>query len=176
MFIHIYLLPLHVSALVGHLQAECTIIAGSYCTCNGTVVLCAFTLLGSIYNIFGKFCSCQLDVRVGVVWCLPLPSLNLWHWKWMHYIPPKPSWTFSGPRAIQPRVPWTIVTAVRTSHPTRKQMKDMRKLQKYEIWRRTRAAWYTFVTCNFYSRIICNRAVKRLYILNCYNFDDTAQP
>jgi hypothetical protein len=47
MFIHIYLLLLHVSALVGHLQVEYTIIAGSYCAYNGSVVLCALALLGS---------------------------------------------------------------------------------------------------------------------------------
>jgi hypothetical protein len=33
-----YILPLHVSALVGHLQAEYTIILGSYCNYNGSVV------------------------------------------------------------------------------------------------------------------------------------------
>jgi hypothetical protein len=38
-FIYI-LLPLHVSALVGHLQAEYTLISGSYSTYNGSVVLC----------------------------------------------------------------------------------------------------------------------------------------
>jgi hypothetical protein len=32
------LLPLHVSALVGHLQAEHTTILGSYFTDNGSVV------------------------------------------------------------------------------------------------------------------------------------------
>jgi hypothetical protein len=41
MFIPIYLLPLHVLALVGHLQVEYTIFAGSYCTYNGSIVLCA---------------------------------------------------------------------------------------------------------------------------------------
>jgi hypothetical protein len=67
MFIHINLLLLHVSALVGHLQVDYTIIAGSYCTYNESVVLCASVLLGSIYNIFGKFCHCQLNVRVCVL-------------------------------------------------------------------------------------------------------------
>jgi hypothetical protein len=40
-------LPLRVSALVGYLQAEYTIILGSCFTHNGSVVL----LLGSIYCI-----------------------------------------------------------------------------------------------------------------------------
>jgi hypothetical protein len=35
------------------------LIAGSYCIYNGSIVLCALVLLGSIHNIFGKFCSCQ---------------------------------------------------------------------------------------------------------------------
>jgi hypothetical protein len=44
--IHIHLLPLHVSALVGHLQVEyIQLIAGSYCTYNGSIVLCALVLL-----------------------------------------------------------------------------------------------------------------------------------
>jgi hypothetical protein len=64
MFIHMHLLPLHVSAFDGHLQEEYTITAGSYCTYSGSVVLCALALLGTIYNIFGKFCSCQLNVRL----------------------------------------------------------------------------------------------------------------
>jgi hypothetical protein len=64
MFIHIYLLPLQVSASAGHLQAEYTIIAGSYCTYNGSIVLCAFVLFGYIYNKFGKFCHFQLKVCV----------------------------------------------------------------------------------------------------------------
>jgi hypothetical protein len=37
-FIFYIFLPLHVSALVGHLQAECSIILGSYLTHNGSVV------------------------------------------------------------------------------------------------------------------------------------------
>jgi hypothetical protein len=42
MFIHVYFfLPLHVSALVGHLQAEYTNISGSYFTYNGSIVPCA---------------------------------------------------------------------------------------------------------------------------------------
>jgi hypothetical protein len=49
MFILIYLLPLHVSALVSHLHAEYTIIAGSYCKYKGSVVLCALVLLD--YNL-----------------------------------------------------------------------------------------------------------------------------
>jgi hypothetical protein len=52
MFIRSMLLPLHASALNGHLQAEYTVTAGSYCTYNGSVVLCALALLGSICNIF----------------------------------------------------------------------------------------------------------------------------
>jgi hypothetical protein len=39
-FIFYIFLPLHVSALGGHLQAEYTIILGSYFTHNGSVVLC----------------------------------------------------------------------------------------------------------------------------------------
>jgi hypothetical protein len=32
-----------------------------------------------VYNIFGKFCRCQLNVRVGVVWCglLWVPHINI---------------------------------------------------------------------------------------------------
>jgi hypothetical protein len=66
MFLHIYLLPLHVLAFVGHPQAEYTIISGSYRTYNRSIVLCALVLLGSIYNIFSKFCR-LLNVSVGVV-------------------------------------------------------------------------------------------------------------
>jgi hypothetical protein len=39
-FIFDIFLQLHVSALDGHLQAEYTIILGSYFTYNGSVVLC----------------------------------------------------------------------------------------------------------------------------------------
>jgi hypothetical protein len=39
-FIFYIFLPLHVSAIAGHLQAEYTIILGSYLTHNGFVVLC----------------------------------------------------------------------------------------------------------------------------------------
>jgi hypothetical protein len=39
-FIFYIFLPLHVSALAGHLQAEYTIILGSYFTHNRSVVLC----------------------------------------------------------------------------------------------------------------------------------------
>jgi hypothetical protein len=39
-FIFYIFLPLHVSALAGHLQAEYTIILGSYLLHNGSVVLC----------------------------------------------------------------------------------------------------------------------------------------
>jgi hypothetical protein len=39
-FIFFYLFPLHVSALVGHLQAEYTIILGTYFTHDEPVVLC----------------------------------------------------------------------------------------------------------------------------------------
>jgi hypothetical protein len=35
-----YILPLQISALVGHLEAEYTIILGSYFTHNGSIVLC----------------------------------------------------------------------------------------------------------------------------------------
>jgi hypothetical protein len=66
-YIYIYFLPLRVSAPVGHLQEEYTIIPGTYCTYNGSVVLCALLLLGSIYNLFSKFCHCQLNVCVCVV-------------------------------------------------------------------------------------------------------------
>jgi hypothetical protein len=45
------------------------LIAGSYCIYNGSVVLCALVLLGSIYNIFGKFCRSQLNVCVCVCVC-----------------------------------------------------------------------------------------------------------
>jgi hypothetical protein len=38
-FIFFIFLPLHVPALVGHLQVEYTIILGSYLTHNGSVVL-----------------------------------------------------------------------------------------------------------------------------------------
>jgi hypothetical protein len=39
-FIFYIFLPLHVSALAGHLQAEYTIILGSYFTHNGPFVVC----------------------------------------------------------------------------------------------------------------------------------------
>jgi hypothetical protein len=39
-FIFYIFLPLHVSALAGHLQAEYTTILESYLTHNGSVVLC----------------------------------------------------------------------------------------------------------------------------------------
>jgi hypothetical protein len=39
-FILYIFLPLHVTALVGHLQVEYTFILGSYFTHNGSVVLC----------------------------------------------------------------------------------------------------------------------------------------
>jgi hypothetical protein len=44
-FTILYILPLHVSALSGYLQAEYTIILGSYFTHNGSVVLCCLVLL-----------------------------------------------------------------------------------------------------------------------------------
>jgi hypothetical protein len=49
---------------VGHLQVNIQLNAESYCSYSGSVVLCALVLLRSICNIFGKFCRCQLNVRV----------------------------------------------------------------------------------------------------------------
>jgi hypothetical protein len=52
-FIFYIFSPLHVSALAGHLQAEYTIILGSYLTHNGSVVLCYRSRL-----LFGRHCRC----------------------------------------------------------------------------------------------------------------------
>jgi hypothetical protein len=49
------------------------LIIGSYCTYNGSIVLCVLVLLGSTYNIFGKFCRCQLNVLV----CCPDVDKNI---------------------------------------------------------------------------------------------------
>jgi hypothetical protein len=52
MFIHIHLLLLHVSALVGHPQAEMQLIDGSYCTYNGFIVLCALCIIKLQFLIY----------------------------------------------------------------------------------------------------------------------------
>jgi hypothetical protein len=64
--IYTYLLPLHVSALVGHLQENIQLIAGSYCTYSASVlsVLCPIKLL----FIFGKSCRCRLNVCVSCLY------------------------------------------------------------------------------------------------------------
>jgi hypothetical protein len=57
-YIFFYILPLHVSAIVGHLQAEYSIILGSYFSYNGSVVylifvseLFKFAQITSILNV-----------------------------------------------------------------------------------------------------------------------------
>jgi hypothetical protein len=54
MFIYVYSLPIHVSALVGHLHVEYRINYWKLLHLQWIVVLCALVLLGSICNIFGN--------------------------------------------------------------------------------------------------------------------------
>jgi hypothetical protein len=54
------LLPLHVSALTGHLQEEYTIISGSYFLQR---IRC-FVLLGPIFICLAKFCRCLVNVHL----------------------------------------------------------------------------------------------------------------
>jgi hypothetical protein len=66
-FIFYIFLPRHVSAIAGHLQAEYTIILGSYLTHNGSVVLCYRSrLLYMLVNIAVVFFNkCLWVVQTG---------------------------------------------------------------------------------------------------------------
>jgi hypothetical protein len=63
-FILYIFLPLHVSALAGHLKAEYTIVLGSYFTHSGSVVL---FITSHLLYIFGKYCRCLFNMCLWVV-------------------------------------------------------------------------------------------------------------
>jgi hypothetical protein len=72
LFYVLYILPLHVSALIGHLQAEYTIISGTT-SYNGSVVLCYYVL----FYTLGKFCRCLLNVLCELSKRLQITTLQL---------------------------------------------------------------------------------------------------